>query len=87
MTAESAFGSQRRRFLDRQSGLALLLGKCDDQDAVLGERDQHHEADLGVKIEIQAGILIPMKIQAPGHDRQQNRNRIVQLSYNATRNK
>ena len=33
-----------------------LLGEFDDQDAVLGrQRDQHHEADLGVEIEHEAG--------------------------------
>ncbi len=36
--------------------LALLDGEFDDQNAVLGgERDQHHQADLGINVEAQSG--------------------------------
>ena len=56
--AEPHLRPQRGGFHDRMPGFALLLGEFDDQNAVLGgQRDQHHEADLAVKIEIEPGDL------------------------------
>ena len=50
--AEPHLRAERGRLADRQSGLALLLRELHDQNAVLGgERDQHHETDLGIEIE------------------------------------
>ena len=61
----------------RHAVLALLLGELDDQDAVLGcEPDQHHHADLRIKIERQTAEHY--RGESPEHadrHRQQHRHR------------
>src|SRR5206468_945869 len=52
--AKPHLSAEHGSILDRPAGLALLLGKLDDQDAVLGgERDQDDETYLRIKIEIE----------------------------------
>src|SRR5437879_2463596 len=56
--AEPHLRTKYRGVRNRDAALALLLGELDNQDAVLGGQcDQHHEADLAVEIEVQAGNL------------------------------
>ena len=78
-----------RRLLDRLAVLALLLGEFDDQDAVLGrERDQHHDADLGIKVERQAGDdSEAMESRARRPDREQHRHRDGPALVEPTRNR
>lgn len=64
-------GAEHRGILDRLTGLALLLCKFDDQNAVLrGERDQDNEAYLGIQIEIEpcgpdSGAQVEQMNEAP----------------------
>jgi hypothetical protein len=54
MTARRHLGAECRGFPDVPALLALILSEFDDQDAVLRRhRDQHYQADLGIKIERQ----------------------------------
>ena len=70
MTARNRI-SEHRGFSNVLTPLALVLGKFDDQNAVLGgQRDQHHEPDLGIEVERQAPKQNPDKrAQDPDRNR------------------
>jgi hypothetical protein len=69
--------------VERHACFALFLREFDDQDAILGgERDQHHESDLTIEVEIEAGEL-DAGIGAEDRDD----DGLTVLSYSATRNR
>src|SRR5580704_16696753 len=75
--AEPRLSAQYRGLVDVHAGLALLLGELHDQDAILGgERDQHDQTDLTVKVEAESGHLdCDERSEHANDDGQQDRNR------------
>ena len=69
--------SQNCCLRDCHAALASLFRELDNQNAILGrERDQHHQSNLTVKIQIQSGDFdADVRAQHADNDRQQHRNR------------